>query len=134
MIGQSFQQVQITASLGASGMGEVFRARDTRLDRLVPSKASFGQELVCQKQRAREMRLNGEVAIELLGKAFAALGPMKQRDLAIDSCSHLNAPFARVPLCKRSSGNSSRTRPAKARMSNTTDRYPRKNALKSSWT
>jgi len=33
MIGQSLNQYQITATLGAGGMSEVFRARDTRLNR-----------------------------------------------------------------------------------------------------
>jgi len=33
MIGTSFNQYRINASIGAGGMGEVFRARDTRLDR-----------------------------------------------------------------------------------------------------
>src|SRR5213594_4352651 len=38
MIGASLNQYQVTASLGAGGMGEVFRARDTRLNRDVAVK------------------------------------------------------------------------------------------------
>jgi eukaryotic-like serine/threonine-protein kinase len=38
MIGSRIHQYQITASLGAGGMGEVFRARDTRLNRDVAIK------------------------------------------------------------------------------------------------
>jgi len=33
MIGASLNQYQISTSLGVGGMGEVFRARDTRLNR-----------------------------------------------------------------------------------------------------
>jgi hypothetical protein len=38
MIGTSLNQYRITATLGAGGMGEVFRARDTRLNRDVAVK------------------------------------------------------------------------------------------------
>ena len=38
MIGMSLNQYRITASIGAGGMGEVFRARDTRLNRDVAVK------------------------------------------------------------------------------------------------
>src|SRR5262245_62532695 len=38
MIGASLNQKLITASIGAVGMGEVFRARDTRLNRDVAIK------------------------------------------------------------------------------------------------
>ena len=38
MIGTSLNQYRITASVGAGGMGEVFRARDTRLNRDVAVK------------------------------------------------------------------------------------------------
>ena len=48
MIGQSLNQYRITGTVGAGGMGEVFRARDTRLNR--------------------------DVAVKVLPKDFAALG------------------------------------------------------------
>jgi serine/threonine protein kinase/Tol biopolymer transport system component len=38
MIGTQFNQYQVTATLGVGGMGEVFRARDTRLNREVAIK------------------------------------------------------------------------------------------------
>ena len=42
MIGVSLNQYRITASIGAGGMGEVFLARDTRLNRGTKVKAYEG--------------------------------------------------------------------------------------------
>ena len=49
MIGATLAQYRITAALGAGGMGEVWRARDEKLDREVelkvpPSDAAEGAE------------------------------------------------------------------------------------------
>ena len=41
--GQSFGPYQVISSIGAGGMGEVFKARDTRLDRIVALKVSRAQ-------------------------------------------------------------------------------------------
>ena len=55
---------EITAPLGAGGMGEVYRARDTRLDRTVPIKV-LPAELATDPERRERF--------ELEGKAVAAL-------------------------------------------------------------
>jgi hypothetical protein len=51
MIGTSLNQYRITASPGTGGMGEVFRARDTRLNRdmalkVLPSAWSVARGLI----------------------------------------------------------------------------------------
>ncbi len=52
MIGTSLNQYRITASIGADGMGEVFRARDTRLNRNVAVKVLPG-DFVAAADRMR---------------------------------------------------------------------------------
>jgi len=51
MIGKTLNQYQITAALGAGGMGEVFRARDTRLNRDVAVK-ELPKDFVAEKNQA----------------------------------------------------------------------------------
>jgi eukaryotic-like serine/threonine-protein kinase len=56
MIGKSFGQYQIVASLGAGGMGEVYEALDTRLGRhvalkLLPEEFSYDGERVARFER-----------------------------------------------------------------------------------
>src|SRR5260221_7149202 len=52
MIGASLNQYRITASIGAGGMGEVFRARDTRLNRDVAVKV-LPKDFVADADRHR---------------------------------------------------------------------------------
>src|SRR5215510_10640120 len=52
MIGTSLNQYQITAGIGAGGMGEVFRARDTRLNRDVAIKV-LPKDFVSDANRLR---------------------------------------------------------------------------------
>src|SRR3989442_336356 len=52
MIGTSLNQYRITASIGAGGMGEVFRAQDTRLNRDVAVKV-LPKDFVADADRLR---------------------------------------------------------------------------------
>src|SRR4029434_6733273 len=52
MIGASLNQYRITSSIGAGGMGEVFRARDTRLNRDVAVKV-LPKDFVSDADRLR---------------------------------------------------------------------------------
>ena len=56
MIGQSIGSYRITAKLGAGGMGEVFRAKDTKLDRdvaikIVPESFAHDPERLARFER-----------------------------------------------------------------------------------
>ena len=61
MIGTSLNHYQVTAKIGAGGMGEVYRARDTRLGRDVAIKvlptafASDGARMKRFEQEARTL-------------------------------------------------------------------------------
>ena len=52
MIGSALNQYRIAASIGAGGMGEVFRARDTRLNRDVAVKV-LPKDFVADADRLR---------------------------------------------------------------------------------
>jgi len=56
MIGQRISHYQITAKLGQGGMGEVYRARDSRLDRDVAIKVLLEHRLESPEARARFQR------------------------------------------------------------------------------
>src|SRR5215467_13700427 len=57
--GTSLGPYEIQSPLGAGGMGEVYRARDTRLDRIVAIKilpALFSKDPVCRQRFYREAK------------------------------------------------------------------------------
>ena len=51
--GTKLGQYEIQSVLGAGGMGEVYRARDTRLDRLVAIKVLPGEKVVDPERKRR---------------------------------------------------------------------------------
>src|SRR5437867_4424179 len=55
MIGATLNQYRITATVGAGGMGEVFRARDTRLNRDVAIKV-LPKDLVADADRLQRFQ------------------------------------------------------------------------------
>jgi serine/threonine protein kinase len=57
MIGNSLTHYRVTAKLGEGGMGEVFRARDTRLNRDVAVKA-LPKDFVADAERLRTASFN----------------------------------------------------------------------------
>jgi eukaryotic-like serine/threonine-protein kinase len=61
-LGQRLGPYQILSAIGAGGMGEVYRARDTRLDRIVAVKvlpAHLSDKLELRQRFDRETRAMG---------------------------------------------------------------------------
>src|SRR6266487_1778874 len=83
MIGTSVNQYQITATIGAGGMGEVFRAQDTRLHRDVAVKV-LPKDFVADADRLRRF--------EQEAKTLAALNHPNILTIH-DSGVHEGAPY-----------------------------------------
>ena len=64
MIGALLNQYRIIASIGAGGMGEVFRARDTRLNREVAIKV-LPKDLVADADRLRRFEQEAKTLVVL---------------------------------------------------------------------
>src|SRR6266851_982056 len=83
MTGTSFNQYQITGQLGTGGMGEVFRARDTRLNRDVAVKV-LPKDFVANADRLRRF--------EQEAKTLAALNHRNVLTIH-DAGVHEGAPY-----------------------------------------
>ena len=83
MIGASVNQYRITATLGAGGMGEVFHARDTRLNRDVAVKV-LPKDFVADADRLRRF--------EQEAKTLAALNHPNVL-MVLDAGVHEGAPY-----------------------------------------
>src|SRR5437667_2397537 len=83
MIGTSLNQYRITASIGVGGMGEVFRARDTRLNRDVAVKV-LPKDFVADANRLRRF--------EQEAKTLAALNHPNVLTIH-DAGVHEDAPY-----------------------------------------
>src|SRR5450759_3330305 len=72
-------QYEIRAPLGAGGMGEVYRAHDTRLDREVAIKV-LPESLTADPDRLRSFQQEARAAAALNDPNLLALYPMEPHD------------------------------------------------------
>ena len=69
MIGRSLSHYRVTAALGAGGMGEVWRARDTKLDRdvaikMLPAELTRDPERLARLERIVSQLEGGGLELE----------------------------------------------------------------------
>ena len=79
-IGTQLAPYEILSAIGAGGMGEVYRARDTRLERIVAVKILPDHHEL--RTRSAELVLEGELEPEL---------DLARRTEPVDPCSYANA-------------------------------------------
>ena len=77
--GQRLGPYEITAPLGAGGMGEVFRARDTKLDREVAIKV-LPAELARDEERLARFRREAQLLAALNHPNIAAIHGLDEAD------------------------------------------------------
>ncbi len=79
MIGQTLSHYRITAALGAGGMGEVYRATDTTLNREVAIKV-LPPEVVQDAERLARFRREAQVLASLNHPNIAAIYGLEEAD------------------------------------------------------
>jgi serine/threonine protein kinase len=79
MIGQSVAHYEITGKLGAGGMGEVYRATDTRLNRPVALK-DLPQVFAQDEQRMRRFEREARVLASLNHPNIASIYGLEESD------------------------------------------------------
>lgn len=82
MIGKEFKHYRIEALLGRGGMGEVYRARDTKLDRPVALKV-LRPELTLDPERRQRFLQEARTAASIVHPAIAQIYDVDQADGAI---------------------------------------------------
>ena len=113
MIGQRLGPYEITAKLGEGGMGEVYRATDTRLDRQVAIKV-LPAEFTADKERLARFEREAKLLAQLHHPNIASIfgleesagvralvmelvpGPTLDERLAVRSLFHCRKPFYRA--------------------------------------
>ena len=71
MVGQTINQYQFLEKLGAGGMGEIYKAQDTRLNRFVAIKVLPANMSADPDRRRRFSRRVGSNGVgELMAKSF----------------------------------------------------------------
>jgi len=88
-IGQRLGTYEITALLGKGGMGEVYRARDTKLKRDVAIKILPG-EFSRDADRVSRFQREAEVLASLNHPNVAAIYDLQEADGSRYSCSNLS--------------------------------------------
>jgi serine/threonine protein kinase len=74
MIGRSLAHYRVTAALGAGGMGEVYRAADSKLSRDVAIKV-IPPEVADDPERLARFRREAQVLASLRGSSTATSSP-----------------------------------------------------------
>ncbi len=68
-VGSTIAHYQVTALIGEGGMGQVYQATDTKLNRQVAVTALIGEGGMGQVDQATDTKLNRQVALNILSEA-----------------------------------------------------------------
>ena len=79
MVGKTFKHYRIETQLGKGGMGVVYRARDTRLDRLVALK-TLPPGLIGDPERKRRLLIEARSAAAISHPAIAQVYDIDEAD------------------------------------------------------